>query len=275
MHLLGYFAEVLSSSSYRYWISGAAITDSSMTLISCDPGGALISQEIQLDTQHGYEAFCTWVVALGFQSLSRLGFANLCEDGATDVSQTLELQSPNIASTLLLGDQLYCQYGVFGRRTTLYKTIFNGSPAIVKLSWQVTTRALEVDIIKRARMVNSINTPEILDAWEVDIDLPSRVRPENIVVKRQSGEEGAVNPSILERRVLEIIIMPFYLPIYELTGETFMSAFWEIMQCMTIFYLVYISHFQQATCNSMKADACTIVTLVSKILCTVKRRVEK
>jgi hypothetical protein len=232
VQLLSYFCEVMSAGRYRDWTPGAIINGMEFSLVACDREGAIKSAPTSLRTADGVDIFARWVLAVGSAALTEAGFSNIFRQSAGEI-EGVDFSVPSNAKRasegsiqLKFGKQHYQQYGAFGRGTTLYCvdiTMGNKNlPGVCKISWPAATRENECDLIQQAREVDPIHVPEVICAWDVEESvLPSRTL-------RSQCTKAAVEH---ERRVLRVVVFPFYGPIHELEGDEFVAAFWDVMIC--------------------------------------------
>jgi hypothetical protein len=203
-----------------------------MSLVSHDYEGAVQSAWIHLQTQEGFGLFFRWVLLVGSRTLEQWGFSsdfgpsgswiegttfNVPEHAKSECEDTIQLT---------FGKQRHWSNCLFGPGT-FYNVDFTtgkGTTAgVCKISWPPVDQGNVHCPIQQAQMIDPVHLPEVTCAWCVDKrDLPSRkLRP-----------HCTSTVANWQKRYLQIVLLPIYPPIYELEGEEFLVAFWDVMRCM-------------------------------------------
>jgi hypothetical protein len=116
---------------------------------------------------------------------------------------SLEENSDNHPYVVTLGDHIYTQYALVGRRTTVYHGTANQGThkkVVVKMSQQYSTRASEAELIKIAQEKGADHIPDVLqcgDLW----------RMSNSDSIRQAFGTS------YDDRIYRCIVMPYYTPL--------------------------------------------------------------
>jgi hypothetical protein len=123
--------------------------------------------------------------------------------GYTVKFPSLEENSDNHPYVVTLGEHIYTQYALVGRRTTVYHGTANQGTrkkVVVKMSQQYSTRTSEVELIKIAQEKGADHIPDVLqcgDLW------------------RMSNSDGIRQAfgTPYDDRIYRCIVMPYYTPL--------------------------------------------------------------
>ena len=123
-----------------------------------------------------------------------------------------------------LGDPVFTQYCLVGRRTFVYKAVFTPPlvedvPMIVKFSYQVTTRKPEQELVDHARKAGVKHLPQI-HAWADLLEFKDIARPVyRLEELRAARDKKTISVPSCEDRVFRAVVYTEYGSIKPLIAE--------------------------------------------------------
>lgn len=125
---------------------------------------------------------------------------------------------------------LHKQFTLFGRATQVEEvevvrvedeqevSVSKKERLVLKLSYQVSTRDREFDLIKCARQIDPVHAPALLGYRVIDLDLPGKHL-------EKLTEVSKPKPDLYEERRLVLLLMRYYDDVRDLMGEDFVYVF--------------------------------------------------
>jgi hypothetical protein len=228
---LPYLRQLMSRTRYRDWTSGAFVSSGWVSLVSHDREGAVQSACIHLQTPEGFRLFSRWVLLVGSRTLEQWGFSNdfgppgSWIEGATFDAPEHAKRRCEGTIQLKFGRQRHEPNCLFGPGTLYNVDVTTGkgtTKEVCKISWPALDQGGVHCLIQQAQIIDPVHVPKVTCAWYVDKSgLPSR----------KLRLHCAPTVSSPQKRALQIVLLPIYHPIYELEGEEFFVAFWDVMHC--------------------------------------------
>lgn len=216
-----YALEVLScTNGTRIYSLGMMFKDDKFTLWYYDASG-LVKTTDNLSIITGFEDFAAVFVALASCDASRWGaLPVLCPPEEKPYPQhfppanlsgyTVDIRHPGDSERkvkITLGDCVFCQYALVGRRTFVYEATsphdsLKNEVFIVKFSQQIKTRRSEQDLLKIAVAAGVKNLPTLYfadDLWSLS-----------------DGPRSIFHPDLqpYDDRVLRVIVCQKYVPLH-------------------------------------------------------------
>lgn len=130
------------------------------------------------------------------------------------------------------------QFTLFGRATRVEEaevvkaeggqdvSISKEERLVLKLSYQVSTRDREFDLIKLARQIDPVHAPALLGHHVIDLNLPGKHLEKLTEILRPK-------PDLYEERRVVLLLMRYYEDVRDLQGEEFVGVFRQGVRGMT------------------------------------------
>jgi len=242
-----------------------------------DASGIICSEP--LDFIDDFERFAALILIMGFLNPSDWGIGNIPtftppEPEHPNINGPLSLprslkgyttkmkhQGQDVLVTL--GDEVFCQHGLVGRRTIVYDIDtfpkISNKELVLKMSMQVCGRTAEYDLLEGARQAGVGHLPEVhmhseaSSEWCLSHGVRGRVRK---VQRRSEGECDVVGVGIeydYEDRSQRLIVFTKYTPLEKvLTPNNMDKLFMELLDCLhDLRYLAFIVHCDISLTNLM------------------------
>jgi hypothetical protein len=228
MQLARYMLEMRAAQPTREFGFGIQFAKDHVSFWRSDADSTITSEPVPVDSKE----FVAAIMFLAHATPVELGyspeFRNTAGDTATQ-AENAELTLGDIRYTIT--DVIYHARALHGRCTRVFgaKDVA-GKKYAIKLSWQVTTRISEAELVDHARERGVKNIVELL-YWE---DLR----------KLSDGRRSRLPPNTcrgvcVEDRCLRILVLPRYIPLYRvLNPKDFLQASISLLNGKSLLYLI-------------------------------------